>query len=342
MNLTDILYKLKNSKALSIGLVILIIGLVVWIMINSLSTPTTDLPDIAQVNLADEFKGSEALQGLTNQMSVLLNPELEKTLPNRTDLPVYEYTPKNFFTDENIDKLVKTLNLNITNRVNSPVQGDLIYASGNGYSLSIEKDRGIFTYGKNQFEPNTESFENKNPKDYVNRGYDSIRSLGLDPARYTSTRYGFKRMEAIRQYNVNVPGAANGIEIIYEARLNDLAIIDKDRSTSPNHISINYSADFSINTLYVETIGSVGSEITDTPLKNRETLLKELREKKFQIIQAEFMSNAPITTLAVDQVELGYFAFDNRLVPVFIITGNASSGPAVGGRVTLLMEAVPR
>ena len=214
----------------------------------------------------------------------------------------------------------------------SPIQGPALIASNQNGSIIAEIENHKFSLVINKSLESTDDFKNKDPKIFVDASKKFLASLDIDINKYPETKYAYLSFTGSHMKITDTPDGAKKIEII-----------DKNLSVKPNQITVLLDADGDILEMSFEDFGSIGKSTTALKIKSKETLIKDLKEGKAQLINIDSSGqvNTSIATL-IKKISLVYTVYENKLTPVFIAEGTASltgSSENKQAKIEFLIEA---
>lgn len=322
-----------NKKIILIMFVGALIILGVYLSLNNSSRMTQqNTKDVtnepAPVDIKVEVVANPNTKSLNGGYQLVASNN--QTIFNPTELPenlpVYEYTPSTFMTQENIAKLSNYFKFGELKQTISPVQGEIVFTSNESGSISGELANHKLTinfYGASA--DTTTTFEGLDAESFVERAKLILQNqVGLNPDKYPNVKYVYVYYQVVRWKPVNEPSSANRIQVIFEsATPNKYPLVDKNFSVTPNIARITLTPKGNPVEIYVEDSGEIKETAGTVSIKSKDTVIQELNEGKAKIINTNTIAEAnDKVKIVVRKVNLSYAKEKNTLIPVFVGIGS--------------------
>jgi hypothetical protein len=322
-----------NKKIILLIFIGALIILGIYLSLNQERPTNTNINDVtnkpAPVDIKTEVVPNPNTKSLMGGYKLLANNNQTIFTPTElpATLPVYQYTPSAFMTQENIAKLSNYFKFGELKQTISPVQGEILFASNEIGSISGELANHKLTL--NFYAPSADTsttFEGLEAEIFIERAKEILQNqIGLNPDKYPNVKYIYVFYQVVRWKPVNEPSSANRIQVLFEsATPNKYPLVDKNFSATPNIARVTLNPQGNPVEIYIEDSGEIKQTAGDLPIKSKETVLKELNEGKAKIINTNTISEATEEVeILVREVNLSYAKEKNTLIPVFVAIGSA-------------------
>jgi len=341
--------KAKIIKITIISAILIAIGGFVaqFLLQNNLPKPSTPYP-LANVDITKYIVPNSALLEEPSITPVVSDSfEFPKDFPKSA--PIYNYSPKVFFNDININELLTKLNVVTVLDRNDPVLGKMLLAAKDGRSLSVYFDSGEFEYtdeGESDSQIVAAPFSTSlNIDTYKQKSEAYLQSINIG---FSNSKYSFIKSTYLNSsggdvYEVANPQSADMIEFLYGANVDGYPLIDRKGNLSSNSIKIWANSNSEIIKVKYLAVGTVGDKIDEYPLKNKKQVLEDIKNNKAILINGSFEIAEKINGIFIKTISLAYYAVDDKLIPIYILEGVVSTQGISGytsGNGYLFIEAV--
>ena len=336
--------KINNKALILIVPLILFTGIFIAYFYWNKQNPTYNEFPVSQVEVKDSIITNpvydDAVRFDTKSVlhpSFKLNSEIK-------ELPIYEYTPITNTDRERIaGEIAKSLQLsNVLNR-NDPVLGKVIMASEGQKEFSYYENTGEIYYNNSPGGiPDPLFLSSNNMDSYEALARDYIRGIGIDLSNYKLVSSKFLRNEGGHLVDSTRPEASEALELIFNANINDIPIVDKSWSLSPNTISVTLNKNGEVRRLSYYPIGQVGLSTDTQPLKSEKQLKNEIENNEAVFVSGTFSAFDKIKYSTILKANLAYYIVGNKTVPIYILESNVVTDQQEEGVGYMFIEAINR
>ena len=336
---------IKNNKLILIAL-ILFIGLFIFFLSRGTKPNQSSIPaNVENINGTQQPLGLlekiKTNSNVKNQNYSTINVNINDTLEfAESTANIYKYESSNLYTKDNLLTLVDALGMTVLKTSQSPIQGEVIIATGVDSALTIEADLKRFDLVYTTPEiTEDQNFKDKNIDDYVKTAQTKILEIGFNLDRYSNTTYALQKTSPARINVVNYPEAANLIKIVFSANVDNLPFVDSKESLEANKITVLMDVNKNIIQIYGEDVGSKGNLVRTVNLKTLDQVKTELYAKKAKLVNADFIVTGDIQNITIKDVKLGYYTLNSEIIPVYLIKGLTRTTDGYTGDVDLILTA---
>lgn len=297
---------------------------------------------LPEVTFIDNVRRQPSLESVENG-SLYLSPTFKIVNP-KIDLPYFEYNREDILTEDKVQSLAELVGLTNSNLeiIQSEGSGKLIKMSNEEQSINAYVDLNFLQYS------NTSIInEEKLPSDFTsdkffNIAQNVVNIMSTNNQNFIYTNYAYFVANPNEVALVNKPTEANYIEYIFKSSVNELPIIDRPDFLSANEIKVLIDSKENIIRVIYQPIGEVGNQVGTLPIKAQEQIEQEIKEQKPIIVNTEILMGVDLLKTTIREASLGYYAVNDKLIPVYIMKGITSSDEGDTGESLLILEAVDK
>lgn len=340
-----------NKKTLLIIAFIIIAAIMAFLLyrvaIEEIQTRSSEPYPLAGIEIEDTITPDPSQNVRTPTTKFNVSPNFNIRAPAYTRLPMYEFNPSNNFSENVTNSLPSQLGLNVTSTATDPVLGKIIFAAQGTKNLVIYPDKGELTYtdtapqvvaGNQSFgiDPDLETFQTT--------AEDFIRTMGLENTQFIYTSYAYVQAETDHVEVTDNSRNSNMIQLTYQAKIEDLPIIDQESNLRPNTITVWMNSQRQIAKVFYQSTGSVGNSFGNYQLLNDEEVKADLQTEntKAKLVNGDYPIGEPIESINVITASIAYLSVENYLVPVYILEANVRVAGNRSGVGYLLLEAIKK
>lgn len=302
---------------------------------------------LPEVVVEDTVTAQESQTMTTPNTKFNVSPDFRIVEPTYSRLPMYDFDPKNNFTEEYANSLPVKLGLNVVSTTTDPVLGKIVISGKDDKNLVIYTDQGELNY--TDMGPQTSTSNNSfavtpDIEIYKTAAENFLTSLSLPNTTFAYDSHSYVSGEG-EHVDVTESGrGANLIQLKYKATVGDLPIIDKESSLIPNTITVWLNKTAEIVKLYYEASGTTGNKFGNYELLTTEEIRQDLQTEntKAKLVNGTYPIGMPIQSINVKRAHLAYLSVENYLVPVYILEADVRVEGNRSGTGYLLLEAIKK
>lgn len=302
---------------------------------------------LPEVEITDTIKPEESQMEETSTTKFNVSPDFKILEPSYSRLPMYEFDSARNFSNEFTNNLPEKLNLDVVSDRQDPVLGRTVIASRGTKNLVIYANKGEIAYtdlAPQSNTPNTKFGLNPEIEPLKAQALEFINSIGLTNQIFQYKNHSYVIANSEHVEIVDQSRGANMIQLIFEAKVEDLPIIDSESTLIPNTITVWMNSKKEIAKLYYQSTGKVGNSFGNYRLLDRDEIRSDLQttNTKAKLINGSYPIGTPIESINVVQARIAYLSVENYLVPVYILEANVRVAGNRSGTGYLLLEAIKR
>ncbi len=307
---------ISNKKSLLV--VIAIIG-VLLILIEAALRPKQNIIPLASVDSITKQVDMSKTNPLIDQVKsskILAKDSINLSkIPNTVDS--YTYMPPSFSESEAYQYFDR-LNLKLYREVEDPLLGKVLYARNGNQKMVAYLGRK-----KINFNDSTEFKKGLTRENdyYKKRAEDYLKSIGLNLINYEFVSSSFIGGNATERTIVENKLDAVSVELLYKFAINGIPVAYNDKTISGNFISIWVTDNGQIQKFSYEYGGSVGEKIGQYKLLAKDDILKNINGGNAKLTSGFISDQQSIQSVEVKDVKVAYYAKDDKLLPIFYMTG---------------------